>query len=188
MARSVGTGRHGCCRRAGSGDNAPRYADCRGSRKGRGYEGWQVGQGIGRDAVGAACGQAGNEPPCSDTGPGGSEQGGPSQRRQGRQAFGYGPDSSRESVPRLTRTAADGEMAPSWPVAGRLRPWGSMRAFLQRNAPSSWSSWPSVPKGRMWWLVTLAVQPCAAGVPSPHRLGRADCLAGAACWWSGTAA
>ena len=25
-------------------------------KKGRGYEGWQVGQGIGRDAVGAACG------------------------------------------------------------------------------------------------------------------------------------
>ena len=46
----------------------------------------------------------------------------------------------------------------------------------------------SVPKGRMWRLIALAVRRVPLVRRSLQRLGRADCLAGAACWWSGTAA
>ena len=41
-------------------------ADCRGSRKGRALQRSRLGKETVGGAIGAACGQAGNEPPCSD--------------------------------------------------------------------------------------------------------------------------
>ena len=162
-------------------------ADRRGSHKGRGYEGWQVGQGIGQAWLCGVAGQTGNEQllirDWTADGKGRTVTAAP-----GPAAVQYGPDGRRGSVPRLTSTATDGEIAPSWPVAGRLRPWGRMRAFVQRNAPLSWPSWSACPwagcGGWSHWL--------SSRVPlvrrSLQRLGSAGCLAGAACWWSGTAA
>ena len=42
----------------------------------------------------------------------------------------------------------------------------------------------SVPKGRMWWLVTLAVQPRAAGASVAATAGEGGLFGGPACrWW-----